>query len=206
LWLIGITNALNILDVYDGLATGVAAIAAFALAAVAVLDHDWLMATTALALSGSLVGFWRYNRPPAKIFLGDTGSLFVGLMLAGLTMIGAYTRRTPWAALAPLAILLVPILETILVVLARGRKGLAPWRGSPDHFALRLRHRGWRPRRVLTFAYALGGLGAVSGVAMVVSPPYVTLALNGVVATAYLVPMIWLAFFTTAPAGPESGT
>lgn len=170
-WLVGITNALNIVDVADGLASGVAAIAAAALFFVAQFRGDQLIAITTLALFGSTVGFLYFNWSPARIYLGDAGSLFLGFMLAALAMNGTYTQRSPWGALAPVFILIVPILDTCLVSVARTLQGIPPWRGSPDHFALRLRKRGWSVKQVAGFAYILGFLGAASGIFLTLGPP-----------------------------------
>ena len=93
LWLLTITNALNIIDIMDGLASGVAAIAALFLAGIAIHNGEPMVAMMASALSGSLFGFLRYNFQPAHIYLGDSGSLFIGLTLGSLAMNGHYTTH-----------------------------------------------------------------------------------------------------------------
>ena len=193
LWLLAVTNAVNILDVRDGLAAGTSAIAALALAVVALLNGDPLVATTAVALAGCLFGFLRFNWPPARIYLGDAGSLFVGFMLAALAMIGAYTRHTLVGALAPLCILSVPLFELALVSIARSGRRIAPWRGSGDHFALRLEHHGWSIRAVVLSAYVFAGVGAAVGVAVILVDTPVALGLAIGVAATGLVAMglIW---------------
>jgi UDP-GlcNAc:undecaprenyl-phosphate GlcNAc-1-phosphate transferase len=174
LWLIGVTNALNILDVSDGLASGVAAIAATGLFVVAVLNGNYVISVATLALVGSLTGFLHFNRPPARIYLGDAGSLFIGFMLAALSMVGAYTARNDLGAVAPVCLLCVPLLDTVLVTLSRLQRGQSPLRGSPDHFAIRLRRRGWSARQVALASYALGALGCSVGVGVVlVRTPWV---------------------------------
>jgi UDP-GlcNAc:undecaprenyl-phosphate GlcNAc-1-phosphate transferase len=181
LWLVAVTNAVNIIDVADGLAAGVGALAALALAAVALQNGDPLVATTAAALAGSLVGFLRFNLPPARIYLGDAGSLLVGFMLAALSMLGAYTRHSLAGVAAPAAILFIPILEMALVSVARAARGKAPWRGSGDHFALRLRYRGWSALQVAVGAYVVAGVGAVAGFVMIVSDLHVAMTLAAAV-------------------------
>jgi UDP-GlcNAc:undecaprenyl-phosphate GlcNAc-1-phosphate transferase len=187
-----VTNAINILDVSDGLATGVAAIAALGLFIIAVLNGEVVIAATTLALVGSLVGFLRYNQPPARIFLGDTGSLFVGFMLAALAIIGAYTRRSEIAALAPLCVLVVPLLETTLVVFARLAQGRSPFHGSADHMALRLKQRGFSCRQVAWFGYGLGLMGSTVGVACVLVTPVLAAALLGGMAVLVVALLAWL--------------
>lgn len=162
LWMVGIINAFNIIDVMDGLAGGVGLIACIWLFVVATLNHDSLVAMMVAALAGSLLGFLRYNFYPARIYLGDAGSLFLGLMLGALTMIGKYTAVHPVAVLTPVLILGVPVFDTLFVMYIRYLRGLPMFLGSHDHFALRLRH--WRlsvPQVVILSygaAFILGGI------------------------------------------------
>jgi UDP-GlcNAc:undecaprenyl-phosphate/decaprenyl-phosphate GlcNAc-1-phosphate transferase len=142
LWVLAITNALNLIDIMDGLASGVAAIAALILVLVNFQSGRDFIVPLSLALAGSLLGFIPHNFKPAKIYLGDAGSLFIGLMLASLSMNGAYTRRSLMGVVAPLLILGVPIFDMLFVMYIRFRRGIPVMQGSPDHFALRLRK--WR--------------------------------------------------------------
>src|SRR5437660_2670938 len=139
LWMIGIINAVNIIDVMDGLAGGVSVIACLWLFVIALVNHDTMVAMMLAALAGSLVGFLRYNFHPAKIYLGDAGSLFVGLMLGALAMVSKYTVVNPVAVLAPILILGVPVFDTLFVMYVRWLRGLPMFLGSLDHIALRLR-------------------------------------------------------------------
>jgi UDP-GlcNAc:undecaprenyl-phosphate/decaprenyl-phosphate GlcNAc-1-phosphate transferase len=142
LWVMAITNAFNLIDIMDGLASGVGAIAALVLVIINYRSGRELIVPLSVALAGSLIGFLRHNFKPAKIYLGDTGSLFIGLMLAALSMNGAYTRVSLAGVLAPILILGVPIFDMLLVMYIRFRRGIPVMQGSPDHFALRLRK--WR--------------------------------------------------------------
>jgi UDP-GlcNAc:undecaprenyl-phosphate GlcNAc-1-phosphate transferase len=142
LWLLGMTNAFNIIDIMDGLASGVAAIACFFLFIIAMSSGQTGVATMILALMGALLGFLRFNFQPARIYLGDAGSLFIGFMLGALGMVGVYATVNPVAVLAPILILGVPIFDTFFVMTVRWLRGINPLKGSPDHFALRLRR--WR--------------------------------------------------------------
>ena len=206
LWLVGITNAINILDVSDGLATGVSAIAALAFFVVAVIDGNLAMAVTTLALVGALVGFLRYNQPPAQIYLGDTGSLFVGFMLGALAIAGAYAQRNDAALMAPVVILGVPILETTLVVFARLGRGTSPFAGSNDHLAARLKARGWSARRVLAFAYGLSLIGATGGIALVLCELTTALMILGALATLFVAVLLWLFYACPPPLGITQAT
>jgi UDP-GlcNAc:undecaprenyl-phosphate GlcNAc-1-phosphate transferase len=170
LWMIGVINALNIIDVMDGLAGGVGVIACVWLFVVALLNQDTVSAVMLAALAGGLVGFLRYNVRPASIYLGDAGSLFVGLMLGALAMTGTYTAVNPVSVLTPVLILGVPIFDTFFVMYIRWRRGVPVFWGSPDHFALRLRH--WRltvPQVILVSYGAALFLGGIGVLAMFVS-------------------------------------
>jgi UDP-GlcNAc:undecaprenyl-phosphate/decaprenyl-phosphate GlcNAc-1-phosphate transferase len=161
-WMVGLTNATNLIDVSDGLAAGVAIIAGGALLVVALLNQQTTIALLTLSLMGALLGFLVYNRPPASIFLGDAGAMFIGFMLAALAMSGRYTERGPMGALAPVIILGTPIFDLVFVVVARRLRGTPIMHGSPDHFAVRLRHHGWNARGIALVAYvATAFFGAV---------------------------------------------
>jgi UDP-GlcNAc:undecaprenyl-phosphate GlcNAc-1-phosphate transferase len=165
LWVTGIANAINIIDVMDGLAAGTALVAILLLFVIVILIGDRqadVVAFMAVVLAGSLLGYLRFNFEPARIFMGDTGSLFVGFLLGSLTMVVSYSQSNELAVAAPLLLLGVPIFDTGFVAWHRARKGIPFFRGSPDHFALRLRHAGWPVRRIVLTTYAtaviLGGM------------------------------------------------
>lgn len=165
-WMIGIINAFNIIDVMDGLAGGVGVVACAWLFVVALVNQDAMVAVVLAALAGSLIGFLRYNFHPAKIYLGDTGSLFLGLMLGALAMIGKYTAVNPVSVLTPVLILGVPVFDTLFVMHVRWLRGIPMFLGSPDHFALRLRRWPLSVPQVAVVSYAaallLGGVGVLS--------------------------------------------
>ena len=166
LWMIGVINAFNIIDVMDGLAGGVGVIACLWLFVVAVLNQDVMSAVMLAALAGGLMGFLRYNFSPASIYLGDAGSLFIGLMLGALAMIGKYTLVNPVSVLAPVLILGVPVFDTFFVMYIRWMRGVPVFWGSPDHFALRMRRWSLSAPQVAVISYAvallLGGVGVLS--------------------------------------------
>jgi len=159
-WLLAIKNALNFLDIMDGLAATVSAIATAFFLGVAVLQGDVQMAAVAAALLGALVGYLRYSLPKARIFLGDSGSLFLGVILGSLALDLDYSGVSPWAVTTPLLILCVPCFEITFTVGYRLLSGKKPWLGSPDHVALRLRRLGLSVPQVLLVA---GGGGLIGG-------------------------------------------
>ena len=169
LWLLAVTNAFNLIDVMDGLSAGVGLVAALVLACVAVGSDRTTVALLLAALAGSLLGFLRYNLEPARIYMGDAGSLFVGLMLGALAMNNSYTTKNLVASLSPVVILGVPIFDMLFVMFIRWRRGVPVMRGSPDHFALRLRK--WRlttRQTVWTSCLATALLGGVGILVMLV--------------------------------------
>lgn len=163
LWMIGIINAFNLLDIMDGLSAGVGLVSAACLLVVAILNGDTAIAFMLTALAGSLLGFLRYNFHPATIYLGDAGALFLGLMLGALSMIGRYGDAHLLSQLTPMLILGVPIFDTLFVMYIRYLRGLPIFLGSPDHMALRMRHWGLTVPRVVVISYVataiLGGIG-----------------------------------------------
>lgn len=159
-WIVGVTNAFNLLDIMDGLAATVAVSAATWFWLIS-LEHGRMNdAITAAALAGAALGFLRYNRPPARIFMGDAGSLFLGFTLASVAIGQGYSMNTNLGVIAPVLILGIPVFETLFVMAVRRQQGKPVMKGSPDHIALRLRKIGYTVPGVLG---ALGGASAVLG-------------------------------------------
>ena len=163
-WLLAITNAFNIIDVMDGLAAGVAAAAAAILFLVAAFNGRPTYALLLAALCGALLGFLRFNFEPATIYMGDAGSMFIGLMLGALAMNNSYTRLNLVASLAPVVILGVPVFDMLFVMYVRYRRGIPVMLGSPDHFALRLRK--WRLSTRQTVVASCGATLLLGGLAI----------------------------------------
>jgi len=168
LWIVVITNAFNFLDNIDGLSAGVGAIAAAILAVASLRAGQIFVPVMALVLSGALCGFLLFNFHPARIFMGDAGSLVVGYTLGVLTVLTTYydpaQGLTPLGVVVPLVVLAVPLYDMISVVIHRVRLGLSPLRGDRRHFSHRLVAKGMSTRgAVLTIylATAATGLSAV---------------------------------------------
>jgi UDP-GlcNAc:undecaprenyl-phosphate GlcNAc-1-phosphate transferase len=167
LWILAVTNALNIIDILDGLAAGIAAIAAIAIAFANVIANRESVAFLCIVLAGAVIGFLRYNFHPAKIYLGDAGSLFIGFMLAALSMNAGYTRMNMLAVISPVLILGIPLFDLALVIWIRWRNGIPVTKGSPDHFALRLRRCKLSVRETAVTAYIVGAI--LAGTALLMS-------------------------------------
>jgi UDP-GlcNAc:undecaprenyl-phosphate/decaprenyl-phosphate GlcNAc-1-phosphate transferase len=168
LWIVGMTNAMNFLDNMDGLCCGVAAIAAAALLAVAMTTGQWFLAGALAVLLGALLGFWPHNFPPAKIFLGDAGSLVIGFLLACFSAMTTYTRPGQVSllqgVLVPLMVLAVPLYDTASVFTIRIREGRNPMIGDRRHFSHRLLRRGMTVRTAVLTIYLATAATAVGGV------------------------------------------
>ena len=153
LWIVGITNAINLIDGLDGLATGVGAIICLTLTFIALQADQLFGVCIGIALLGGLLGFLPHNFPPARIFLGDTGALFTGYMLALLSLEG-YRQVTVITFVVPLLALAVPILDTGLSILRRARTGKSPFQADRMHIHHRLlARRGSARAAVLQFYF-----------------------------------------------------
>lgn len=172
LWIVGVTNAFNLIDGLDGLATGIAIIALGATFAVsASLGNGGAVALCA-ALLGSLVAFLRFNFSPARIFLGDSGSLFVGFMLAVLTVYGAQSSGSAGVlALIPIFCLAIPLLDTGLAILRRWLRGVPLSQADGRHIHHRLLALGLSHRYAVSILYAVAGILAALGLSLVFAPP-----------------------------------
>jgi UDP-GlcNAc:undecaprenyl-phosphate/decaprenyl-phosphate GlcNAc-1-phosphate transferase len=157
-WIVGITNAFNLLDNMDGLSAGVAAIAAAMFVVIAGITGQYFLASLLLVFIGSLLGFLIYNFPPASLFMGDAGSMFIGYMLSVLTI--RFTFYMPdigmnpvSAMLIPLVILAVPIYDTVSVSIIRLSQGRSVFSGDKNHFSHRLTDLGMGRRSAVLLIY-----------------------------------------------------
>jgi UDP-GlcNAc:undecaprenyl-phosphate GlcNAc-1-phosphate transferase len=162
-WFVGMCNAFNLIDGLDGLAAGVGFFATITLFIAALINGRLEAALLAAALGGALLGFLRYNFNPASIFLGDSGSLFVGFALAAFAVRSSMKSSAAVAVAAPLLALALPILDASIAVARRAISGRRLFEADGDHIHHRLVRMGLTPRRVVILLYAVaGGFGAVS--------------------------------------------
>jgi UDP-GlcNAc:undecaprenyl-phosphate GlcNAc-1-phosphate transferase len=189
-WVVGITNAFNLLDNIDGLSAGTAAIAGLSyLAVLGPTGADPLLPSLA-ALVGSSLGFLVYNVRPASIFMGDSGSLFIGSFLAGTALLAAPTLSSgivPVAAI-PLFILLVPIFDTLFVSVTRRMAGRSPLHGGRDHLSHRLVALGIDEQRAVLWLYALAALGGVIAVTL----QHADFGYAAILVALYLILLAWV--------------
>lgn len=158
-WVVGMTNALNLLDNMDGLSGGVTTVAAAFFLLLAAMSGQILVGAMAAALIGACIGFLRYNLNPATIFMGDTGSLFLGFLLAALGIKLRFPSNVPWITwLVPVCVLAVPIFDTTLVFVSRLRRGRNPLTTpGKDHLSHRLVALGLTRREAVLTCYLIGG-------------------------------------------------
>ena len=167
LWIVGITNAVNLLDNMDGLAAGIAAIGSLVMAIFSILTGDLITASLSLAITGASLGFLIFNFYPAKIFMGDSGSLLLGYTVASLAMVSQSLVKVPGGFLSvllvPAAVMAVPIFDTTLVTLVRTLSGRSIAQGGRDHSSHRLVFLGFSERKAVLTLYAVsllfGSLG-----------------------------------------------
>lgn len=170
-WILVLVNSFNFLDNMDGLSGGIGLIAAtlFAVIMLTSLNEPrWFVGGVLVVLAGSLCGFLWWNWSPASIFMGDTGSYFIGLMIASMTIVGTFYEGSAGTArhviLAPLCVLAVPLYDTATVMLIRLRQGRSPFQPDRSHFSHRLVELGLKPRNAVltvhltTLTTGLGGL------------------------------------------------
>jgi UDP-GlcNAc:undecaprenyl-phosphate GlcNAc-1-phosphate transferase len=167
LWIVGIVNAINLIDGLDGLASGISLFTVFVLFILGVTGNNVIVALTAIALAGSLLGFLRYNFNPASIFMGDSGSLFLGYVLAVTAISGSAKSQTAVSLLIPVVALGVPVFDTTLAVLRRLISGKHIFSADRGHVHHRLLDSGLTHRQAVLVLYAgctvlaLGALGLV---------------------------------------------
>jgi len=172
LWIVGLINAFNLIDGLDGLATGIGVIAAATLVVLGAIMGNPITVIVCTVLLGSLLAFLGFNFPPARIFLGDTGSMFIGYMLAAGTLMGSYTYKSETAIilLAPVLALSFPIYETLLSMARRYLRGMPIFAGDLRHTHHRLLKKGLSPRQVVLSLYAFTLLPAAAAIISQVIP------------------------------------
>ena len=171
LWFVGIANAFNLLDNMDGLAAGIAAIASLTIFAIATTNDQFLVASLAVGLAGCAVGFLRHNFHPARIYMGDGGSLFIGFLVAYLGIKLQFQSGRLLSALIPVLVCSVAIFDTALVTISRLARGRSPFLGGQDHVSHRLVRLGLPvPIAVGTIYFGAIGIGILTYVVSGVDP------------------------------------
>src|SRR5437660_475282 len=161
LWVLAITNAFNLIDGLDGLAAGSALFSTLVAFVVALLNGYSLVTVMTIALAGAILGFLRYNFNPATIFLGDSGSLFIGFLLSALALAGAQKAPTIVAVAIPVVSFGLPILETVLSILRRLISGRPVFTADREHIHHKLLQHGMTHRQVVILLYGVSAIFAM---------------------------------------------
>lgn len=162
IWIVGVCNSINFFDNLDGGAAGTVVVIAIFTFLIAFDQGQLLVGALAIVTAGATAGFLLWNRPPAKIYMGDAGALFLGIIIAVLTIRLDPAIQPMWKSLAiPLLLMAVPILDTTVAVTSRIARGISPFTGGRDHLSHRLMRKGLHRRAA---AISLWGLAGVYGV------------------------------------------
>ena len=169
IWIVGITNAVNLIDGLDGLAVGVSSIAAITMLAVALLTGNMPIAITMAALAGACIGFMPYNLNPAKIFMGDTGSTFLGYILATYSIQGLFKYYAIVSFAVPFLILGLPIFDTAFAIVRRLAHGQSPMTPDRGHIHHRMMDMGLNQKQTVAALYVVSSLLGLSAVVLTTS-------------------------------------
>ena len=192
LWIVGITNAINLLDGIDGLATGVTICIALSLALINIFANHIIVALLTLCLAGACLGFLPHNFAPARIFLGDSGSLFIGMVLACIGIISLFKAATVSFVAAPLILFGLPLMDTTSVFLGRLFRGAPLFRADKTHVHHRLLQLGLNHKEVALFLYGVTIVLGTAAVFLTLQQSPATF-LIGVVLAVALGAFLWLA-------------
>ncbi len=180
LWFTTIINAMNFIDNMDGLSAGIAVIAGSLLLIAALLNGQWFVGAITALLIGSVLGFLVFNFPPAKIFMGDGGSLIIGLLLAFITVRMTYVPAGTdpdaslnwYTLLMPIIVLIIPLYDFVSVTIIRLYQGKSPFVGDLQHFSHRIHQRGLGSRSTILVIYALTLASGISGLLLINAQPW----------------------------------
>lgn len=163
-WIVGVTNAVNLIDGLDGLAGGLASIAGLTLAVIGWFEGSPLIVVPAVILSASVLGFLKYNFHPAKIFMGDSGSLFLGFMLAGLSVMGLTKGAAVFSVFVPILVLGIPIFDTLFAIIRRYINNQPIFSADKEHLHHRLLAIGLSHRQTVLAIYGVSILLGASAI------------------------------------------
>ena len=170
LWVLFITNAFNLLDIMDGLASGLTTVISLTLLFISFVNRDIFSSFILIALIGSHLGFLKYNYPPAKLYMGDAGSLFSGFLLAALAINISYAPLDkPIALITPIVALSLPVYDTLFLIIMRLKNKKPVFEKTRDHFALRLVTMGYSVKKSVWIMYVFSMFLAVSSLVIVFS-------------------------------------
>ncbi|MBF1681533.1 MraY family glycosyltransferase [Selenomonas artemidis] len=186
-WVVGLTNTVNLIDGLDGLAAGVSSIAAVTIFLVAMEEGIPFVAMITAALAGAAIGFLYYNFNPARIFMGDTGSMFLGFMLAGISVIGAVKSAATIALIVPILALGLPILDTTFAIVRRARNHRPIFKPDKGHLHHRLLAHGFTQKQAVLLMYVVSALFGLCALALTAVSTQAALLIILIVAAAVFI-------------------
>ncbi len=190
LWVVGITNAFNLLDNMDGLSVGIAGIASSFFLILSAMNGQFLVASLSAALAGSCFGFLRYNFKPAQIFMGDTGSMFLGFLLAVIGLKLRFTNTSALTFAIPIVVLALPIFDTTLVIISRMMRGAKVSEGGKDHTSHRLVKIGLSQGKAVLLLYIIGAILGLCGVVLSLLSTFLSYCLLGILLLLMIVGLV----------------
>ena len=197
IWVVGICNSINFFDNLDGGAAGTVAVTSTALFILGFSGHQYLIAALSSVTAGATIGFLLWNKSPARIYMGDAGALFLGVLIATLTIRLKPDAETQWTSLAtPVLLLAVPILDTSVAVISRLKRGISPFQGGHDHLSHRLIRAGLSRRAAAISLWSLSAYFAASSIAITMTSKAVEQVIVGFAGVVWAV--LFIKFFQTA--------
>ena len=195
-WVVGISNSINFFDNLDGGAAGTVAVTTSALFVLGFSGHQYMIAALSSVTAGATIGFLLWNKSPARIYMGDAGALFLGVLVATLTIRLKPDAEIQWTSFAtPVLLLAVPILDTSVAVISRLKRGVSPFQGGHDHLSHRLIRAGLSRRRAAVCLWLLSALFAAASISITLTPRVIEQVIVAIAA------LIWgclfIAFFRT---------
>ncbi|WP_085994086.1 glycosyltransferase family 4 protein [Oceanobacillus senegalensis] len=157
-WVIGITNAINLIDGLDGLASGVTTIALISIFIMSIIDMQWIVTVLCIAMIGANIGFLFHNFHPAKIYMGDSGSNFLGFMIAVISMLGLFKNLTFFSFIVPIIVLAVPIFDTLFAIYRRAINNESIMQADNKHVHYQLLKAGFSHRKTVLIIYMFSAL------------------------------------------------
>jgi UDP-GlcNAc:undecaprenyl-phosphate GlcNAc-1-phosphate transferase len=198
-WVVGICNSINFFDNLDGGAAGTVAVSSIALAILALSGDQYLIAALSIVTAGATLGFLIWNKSPARIYMGDAGALFLGVLLATLTVrLNPETQTQVGSYLTPIFLLAIPILDTTVAVLSRLKRHISPFQGGQDHLSHRLIRAGLSRRKAAVSLWTLSALFAA--IAILISRVNETIEIFLIAGSGLIWILLFVVFFKSKDA------
>jgi UDP-GlcNAc:undecaprenyl-phosphate GlcNAc-1-phosphate transferase len=199
IWVVGICNSINFFDNLDGGAAGTVAVSSIALAILALSGDQYLIAALSTVTAGATLGFLIWNKSPARIYMGDAGALFLGVLLATLTVrLNPETQTQVGSYLTPIFLLAIPILDTTVAVLSRLKRHISPFQGGQDHLSHRLIRAGLSRRKAAVSLWTLSAIFAA--VAILISRVNETIEIFLIAGSGLIWILLFVVFFKSKDA------